>query len=67
MTFPARLLLQHSSSRFTEKNIWVDPKLSLSYNVQVEIPVNEMTDINDIKEIPVTANAPRPVLGMWQL
>lgn len=57
------LVASTSSSRFTEKNIWVDPKLSLSYNVQVEIPVNEMTDINDIKEIPVTPNAPRPVLG----
>ena len=57
------LVASTSSSRFTEKNIWIDPKLSLSYNVQVEVPVNEMTSINDINEIPVLPNAARPVLG----
>ena len=43
------LIASTSSSRYTEKNIWIDPKLSLSYNVQVEVPVNEMTSINYIK------------------
>ncbi len=57
------LVAATSSSRFTEKNIWIDPKLNLSYNVQVEVPVNEMTSVDDIKEIPVTPNAARPVLG----
>ncbi len=57
------LVAATSSSRFTEKNIWIDPKLNLSYNVQVEVPVNEMTSIDDMKEIPVTPNAARPVLG----
>lgn len=52
-----------SSSRFTAKSIWIDTKSSQSYNVQVEVPVNEMTSINDLKEIPVTPNASRPVLG----
>jgi multidrug efflux pump subunit AcrB len=31
--------------------------------VQVEVPENKMTSINDIKEIPVLANQSRPVLG----
>ncbi len=57
------LVAATSSSRFTEKNIWIDPKLNLSYNVQVEVPVNEMTSVDDIKEIPVSPNAARPVLG----
>lgn len=52
-----------SSSRFTEKNVWVDQKIGLSYNVQVEVPENEMTSIAAINEIPIVPNAPRPVLG----
>ncbi len=27
-----------SSSRYTEKNVWLDPKAGLSYAVQVQIP-----------------------------
>jgi multidrug efflux pump subunit AcrB len=52
-----------SSSRFTEKNVWIDQKTNQSYSVQVEIPENKMSSINDIREIPVLSNAPRPVLG----
>ncbi|HTS44589.1 MAG TPA: efflux RND transporter permease subunit [Puia sp.] len=51
-----------SSSRFTEKNIWMDEKIGLSYNVQVEVPENKMTSINEINEIPLLKNAGRPVL-----
>ena len=51
-----------SSSRFTEKNIWLDPRIGQGYNVQVQIPENEMTSIDNIKEIPVLSNAARPVL-----
>jgi multidrug efflux pump subunit AcrB len=57
------LVAATSSSRFTEKNIWIDPKVNLSYNVQVEVPVSQMRSISDISEIPVTPNAARPVLG----
>jgi multidrug efflux pump subunit AcrB len=52
-----------SSSRFTEKNLWVDQKIGLSYNVQVEIPENQMKSVDDIKEIPVLQNQARPVMG----
>jgi len=52
-----------SSSRYTEKNVWVDQKLGLAYSVQVEIPENKMNSTNDILEIPVLKNQPRPVLG----
>lgn len=57
------LIASTSSSRYTEKNVWIDPKSNQSYNVQVEIPENQMSSINDIKEIPVLSNQPRPVLG----
>jgi multidrug efflux pump subunit AcrB len=52
-----------SSSRLTEKNVWLDPKIGLSYQVQVEVPEYKMASLNDIREIPVLGNQPRPVIG----
>ena len=52
-----------SSSRFTEKNNWIDPKVGLSYLVQVEVPEYQMSSMNDLKEIPVLGNQPRPILS----
>ena len=57
------LIASTSSSRYTEKNVWVDEKIGVSYNVQVEIPENKMTSLNTIGEIPVLKNAARPVLS----
>jgi multidrug efflux pump subunit AcrB len=57
------LVAATSSSRYTEKNLWIDPKSNISYGVQVEVPENEMTSMNDINEIPVLSNESRPVLG----
>ncbi|MCW3108988.1 MAG: efflux transporter permease subunit [Segetibacter sp.] len=51
-----------SSSRFTEKNVWLDEKANQSIAVQVEVPEYKMSSINDIGEIPVLNNSPRPVL-----
>lgn len=52
-----------SSSRLTEKNVWLDQKVGLSYQVQVEVPEFQMTSINDIKEIPVLGGQPRPIIS----
>ncbi|WP_144915606.1 efflux RND transporter permease subunit [Mucilaginibacter frigoritolerans] len=52
-----------SSSRFTEKNNWIDEKVGLSYLVQVQIPEYQMSSMNDIREIPVLSNQPRPVIS----
>ena len=57
------LVASTSSSRYTEKNIWIDEKGNNSYNVQVEVPENKMKSLGDIGEIPLLRNAPRPVLG----
>jgi len=57
------LVAATSSSRYTEKNVWIDPKSNISYGVQVEVPENQMTSMNDINEIPVLSNESRPVLG----
>ncbi len=57
------LVAATSSSRYTEKNVWLDPKVGLSYAVQVEVPEYQMSSINDVREIPVVADQPRPVLS----
>ncbi len=57
------LIASTSSSRYTEKNVWLDQKAGLTYSVQVEIPEYKMSSVNDIGEIPIMSNSPRPVLS----
>ena len=57
------LIAATSSSRYTEKNNWIDEKAGLSYAVQVQVPLNEMRTEEDIREIPLLRNNNRPVLG----
>ncbi|MBO9203743.1 MULTISPECIES: efflux RND transporter permease subunit [Niastella] len=57
------LITSTSSSRYTEKNVWVDEKSNLSYGVMVYVPENKMTSVNSIGEIPILNNQPRPVLS----
>jgi multidrug efflux pump subunit AcrB len=57
------LIASTSSSRYTEKNTWIDEKLGLSYNVQVQVPLDKMSTEEDIKNIPLLKNSVRPVLG----
>ncbi|GAB3888227.1 efflux RND transporter permease subunit [Spirosoma agri] len=57
------LIASTSSSRYTEKSVWIDPKSSQSYSVQVQVPENRMTTVNDLGEIPVLPNTNRPVLS----
>jgi multidrug efflux pump subunit AcrB len=57
------LVASTSSSRYTEKNIWIDENGNNSYNVQVQVPENKMETIGDIGEIPLLKDANRPVLG----
>ncbi len=57
------LIASTSSSRFTEKSVWLDEKTGLSYLVQVQVPENKMNSIDELSEIPVLRNSLRPVLG----
>lgn len=57
------LIASTSSSRYTDKNIWVDEKAGYSYSVQVQVPESNMQSVNDISEIPLLKNTSRPVLG----
>jgi len=57
------LIASTSSSRYTEKNTWIDEKAGLSYNVQVQVPLDKMMTKEEIAEIPLLKNSVRPVLG----
>ncbi|MFZ4860943.1 efflux RND transporter permease subunit [Sphingobacterium sp. Mn56C] len=57
------LIAATSSSRYTDKNTWIDEKASLSYNVQVQVPLDKMKDEKEIGEIPLLKNSARPVLS----
>ncbi len=52
-----------SSSRFTEKNVWLDEKNATSYFVQVSVPENNMAAIDDLAAIPLSKDKARPSLG----
>ncbi|HEY6902262.1 MAG TPA: efflux RND transporter permease subunit, partial [Puia sp.] len=62
-TIGRSLIAATSSSRFTEKNVWLDHKSNLSYFVQVQVPENKMTSLKDIGETPIVPNMPRPLLS----
>ncbi|HRP32087.1 MAG TPA: efflux RND transporter permease subunit [Agriterribacter sp.] len=57
------LIASTSSSRYTEKNMWVDEKSGQAYNVQVQIPTADMNQMSDISQIPLLNNQTRPILG----
>jgi RND family efflux transporter MFP subunit len=52
-----------SSSRFTEKNQWLDEKAAYTYQVQVQIPEYAMSTIDHLKEIPLIKGQNRPILS----
>jgi multidrug efflux pump subunit AcrB len=52
-----------SSSRFTDKNLWLDDAKGLAYQVQVQIPENQMTGEEDMGNIPLQTGAAHPILS----
>lgn len=52
-----------SSSRFTEKNLWLDENNSYTYQTQVEVPEYMMDDMSKIKSIPLIKGMNHPVLS----
>jgi multidrug efflux pump subunit AcrB len=57
------LVAATSSSRFTDKNLWLDNAKGLAYQVQIQIPEFEMTSVDDIKNIPLQSGQQRPTLN----
>jgi len=52
-----------SSSRFTYKNLWLDEKNSYTYQTQIEVPEYMMSDMSQIKSIPLVKGMNRPFLA----
>ncbi len=52
-----------SSSRFTEKNQWLDKRVSYTYQVQVQVPEYIMNSVQQLQSIPLVKNQVRPVLS----
>jgi multidrug efflux pump subunit AcrB len=52
-----------SSSRFTEKNLWLDTANSYTYQVQAEIPEYVMESMDELKEIPLVKGQSSPTLA----
>jgi RND family efflux transporter MFP subunit len=61
------LVTATSSSRFVVPNYWPDPKTGIGYQVQLEIPLERMTGVDDIARLPVehrtAGTAPAPAGG----
>jgi multidrug efflux pump subunit AcrB len=51
-----------SSSRFTNKNLWLDHKDAYTYQTQVEVPEYMMTSVEELKASPLIQGQMRPVL-----
>ncbi|MBW3518076.1 efflux RND transporter permease subunit [Flavobacterium sp. NKUCC04_CG] len=56
------LVTATSSTRFTDKNLWIDPKSGLVFQVQVQIPERIMQSEEKLRSIPLKKGHLRPVL-----
>ncbi|MDA1273244.1 MAG: efflux RND transporter permease subunit [Verrucomicrobia bacterium] len=56
------LVAATTSSRFTKANFWADPNSGVSYNLQVQIPEDRTKSIEDLQNVPVTAEGGKTVL-----
>jgi multidrug efflux pump subunit AcrB len=52
-----------SSSRFTEKNLWLDDKSAYTYQVQIQVPEYVMNTMDELKEIPLVKGQSSPTLA----
>jgi multidrug efflux pump subunit AcrB len=56
------LVAATSSSRFTDKNLWLDNDKGLAYQVQVQVPEYKMKTVEDIANIPLQSGNLHPTL-----
>lgn len=56
------LVAATSSTRFTDKNLWVDPKSGLVFQVQVQVPEAMMSTEQKLRAMPLKKGSLRPVL-----
>lgn len=56
------LIVATSSTRFMDKNLWVDPKSGLVFQVQVQIPEAVISSEEILRSLPLKKGSARPVL-----
>jgi len=56
------LVTATSSTRFTDKNLWIDPKSGLVFQTQVQIPERMMASEKELRSIPLKKGSVRPLL-----
>lgn len=56
------LVAATSSTRFTNKNMWIDPRSGLVFQTQVEIPYADLLTESQLRSLPVKKGSMRPTL-----
>ncbi len=56
------LVTATSSTRYTDKNLWIDPKSGLVFQVQVQMPEGLMSSEQMLRSLPLKKGSARPVL-----
>ncbi len=56
------LVTATSSTRFTDKNLWIDPGSGLVFQTQVQIPEGIMSSEEKLRSLPLKKGSLRPVL-----
>ncbi len=55
------LVAATASSRFTVPNYWADPKTGTSFSLQVQVPQTLMSGLEDLRNLPISAQGKPPV------
>ncbi|MBX7212158.1 MAG: efflux RND transporter permease subunit [Verrucomicrobiaceae bacterium] len=55
------LVAATASSRFTVPNYWADPKTGTSFSLQVQVPQTMMKGLEDLRNLPISAQNKPPV------
>ena len=63
MDITRSMVASTSSSRYTNKNFWIGGMMNMAYDIQVQVPINEMSSVDDLSNIPVSKGNVRPILG----
>ena len=52
-----------SSSRYTNKNLWLDDKVAYTYQTQVQVPEYVMNSVQQLQSVSLIKGQPRPLLS----
>lgn len=63
MDIAKSLVATTASSRYTNRNMWVGGMMGIAYDVQVQMPQNQLNSKQELENIPLSKNSDRPVLS----